>query len=263
MILFSVLCGGVIFPGQSSAISKPGPRLLRDGFVIDGVEGELTGGGGEVWFFKFYTDLADDRGVIKAGRPIEALSCSMLEKMAAGIKKGSSATYRIWARVTRYQDRNFIFPVYYLPLSEAESVQKPAERQPHPEPSINEPDDLVVMPEDVMQMLKPKRSVTVARLTGPLDPQQDGILAGRTGFIVAETDSNSLTFRLDALGRNVQQRFFYLLPCAALQQAQAGQAVTADPLRLKVAGVLTRYKDKQYLLLQRATRLYNHGNFAR
>ena len=32
-------------------------------------------------------------------------------------------------------------------------------------------------------------------------------------------------------------------------------------MRFNVAGILTRYKGQQYLLLQKATRIYSYGNF--
>ena len=38
---------------------------------------------------------------------------------------------------------------------------------------------------------------------------------------------------------------------------------SANPLRFRVAGIVTKYNGEYYILLQRAARAYNHGNFVR
>jgi hypothetical protein len=67
----------------------------------------------------------------------------------------------------------------------------------------------------------------------------------------------------DALGRNVQRLSFRLLPCEILELTERMQSADLEPLRFKIAGILTTYGDERYLLLQKATRTYNHGNFGR
>jgi hypothetical protein len=64
----------------------------------------------------------------------------------------------------------------------------------------------------------------------------------------------------------VQQATFRLLPCQVLEQAELQSAtggLRSDQIRLKIAGIITEYKGDKYLLLQRATRVYSHGNFGR
>lgn len=70
-------------------------------------------------------------------------------------------------------------------------------------------------------------------------------------------------FVLDALGRNVRPVSLRLLPCEALELAELAQSVIPEPVRFKIAGIVTKYKGEKYLLLQKATRIYSHGNFAR
>jgi hypothetical protein len=45
--------------------------------------------------------------------------------------------------------------------------------------------------------------------------------------------------------------------------AEITRAAIPEPVRFKIAGVVTKYKGEKYLLLQKATRIYGHGNFAR
>ena len=49
----------------------------------------------------------------------------------------------------------------------------------------------------------------------------------------------------------------------ALELTELTQAAIPQPVRFKIAGLVTKYKGEKYLLLHRANRVYNHGNFAR
>ena len=92
--------------------------------------------------------------------------------------------------------------------------------------------------------------------------EPDYILADRSAFLVKEEDG-WLVFVLDALGRNTHPVSLRLLPCEALEMAELIQSSIPQPVRFKIAGLVTKYKGEKYLLLHRATRVYNHGNFAR
>jgi hypothetical protein len=48
-----------------------------------------------------------------------------------------------------------------------------------------------------------------------------------------------------------------------LELTERLQSADLEPLRFKIAGVLTTYKDEKYLLLQKAIRTYSHGNFGK
>ncbi len=88
---------------------------LRDGFVLTGVDGKLTGtdsndirfqdsnegsqsqyigfGIPNRWFFEFDSDISDDKAVVKAGTSLELLPSSTLEKMTADVEKHSGADF--------------------------------------------------------------------------------------------------------------------------------------------------------------------------
>ena len=70
-------------------------------------------------------------------------------------------------------------------------------------------------------------------------------------------------FEPDGLGRGVEKFAIELLPCQSLEDAIAQVRSEPNPVRFNVAGILTKYKDRQYLLLQKATRVYSYGNFGR
>jgi hypothetical protein len=72
-----------------------------------------------------------------------------------------------------------------------------------------------------------------------------------------------LYFTPYALGWNVGDVRYELLPSSALEQARQLQRSSLEPIRFNVAGLVTKFRGTQYLLLQRAAPVYNYGNFGR
>jgi hypothetical protein len=90
----------------------------------------------------------------------------------------------------------------------------------------------------------------------------DTVLADRTAVLVKQADGR-FVFVLDAYGLSVGDISFRLLPCEALELTEARQVAELNAVRFKIAGIQTKYKGTDYLLLQKATRAYSHGNFGR
>lgn len=286
--------------------------LLRDGFVLRGVDGKLAGkNGSEGWLFKFDSDVSDGRGIIKAGTAVELLPSAVLEKMTAEMQTHSAAnpvrsklpgaatvppvqtsnvaSYRLWGRITRYKGRNFIFPVYFLPLSKAEPPAQTQKSQQQKEalPTINEPGDAVSIPDEIIAKLQSGGVARPEQLSkGLIELKPDFVLTDRTGFISSavsrpfgfaqdrdayhvngkrekEKENTQYDFVLDGLGRGLQRVWFALLPCEALERAERTQSAEPEPVRFKATGIATKYKGEYYLLLQKAARVYSYGNFPR
>jgi len=290
-----------LFAGTGSAAGSFGPEktsqaLLNDGFVLTGVDGKLSSSdGNDVWSFLFISDVNDGKARVGANTSLQLLPSSTLEKMTADMKERLGKDYRIWARVTKYKGRNFLFPVYFLPLSKAKdsALATPADAnsadisqaaQIMPKPTANDPNGTLAIPKAIIDRLGDRPTVYRRQPEEPNSQdqnhqsiKQDYVLADRTGFISAGLPSpirltyGGLTlprteFVLDGLGLTVQQSSFRLLPCQVLEQAElqsAAGGLRADQIRLKIAGIVTEYKGDKYLLLQRATRVYSHGNFGR
>lgn len=236
---------------------------LRDGFVLAGVDGKVTRSENK-WFLELDSDVTDNTAVLKTGTSLQLLPSMTLEKLAADTEKRPNASYRLWARVTKYKDENFIFPIYFLPLSKLEQAKPDEPNQPQPQQpklTINEPNDKLAIPEEIVARLSTRKVLRTEQLRPGLELKQDSIIANRTGFI--RHFGPDATFVLDALGRNVQELSFRLLPCQVLELAQQKQAAGPDPIRFKIAAIVTKYKDQHYLLLQRATKIYSHQNFPR
>lgn len=268
--------------------------LLRDGFVLTGVDGKLVPSeSNEVspepdpgrWFFEFDSDFRNGKGLIKAGTRLELLPSSTLERLTADANKNPDVSYRLAGRVTRYRGENFIFPIYFLPIAKAKKplISTPQKTlQQEKQPTINEPNDVLTIPKELIEKL-PDKTTRIDLRKREQDsgepgirtddkrktrPVQDSILADKYGFIhdagqQTQSTWHQVSFVPDSLGRKESKTSLRLLPCQALELAQHKQSAAPDPLRFKIAGIITRYKGEDYLLLQRATRVYSHGNFPR
>jgi hypothetical protein len=255
----TALCAGA---ARQTPLAKP---QVRDGFGLTGVDGKLSSTDGK-WFFEFDSEVSDDTGQILAGAIIELLPSTALEKITADAQKRSDANYRLWGNVTKYRDRNFIFPIYFLPISAADGQIKPegssTSQQQKAKITINEPNDVLAIPEEIVGKLKTRRILRHEELKKGLQLKQDSILADRTALLDKQADDEPVLV-LDALGRNIPQVSLRLLPCEVLERAQQEQSAEADPVRFKIAGILTQYKGEYYLLLQKAIQAYSHENFGR
>ena len=283
----------------------PETPLLRDGFVMNRVDGNLIGpDGNDVWFFELASDVNDYRAVIKAGTRLELLPSSALEKMTADKKMRTTAAYRLWnSRVTKYKGKNFIFPGFFMPLSKAgksepETSQESQLKQQEPariqsvqereqQLALDEPNDVLAMPQEIIEKLRAMRETTAVSKKPITDSNQisvdesqpatekeklpdsqrytrssDSIFLDRTAFLFKQDDGR-LIFVPDALGRNVQKLSLHLLPCAALELTELKKAAEPETVRFKIAGIMTKYKGDNYMLLEKATRTYSHGNFGR
>ncbi len=261
VLILSFAIIAILHAATNAATEDSG--LLRDGFIIAGADGKIeyeeTSG---KRFFMFSSDVSDDKGRVGAGRKLEMLPCAALEKIEVNIDKHPSGNYRLWARVTRFGGKNYIYAIYFLPVIETE----PVTGGENAKISINEPNDPLALPDEVVAKLKTKKIIHFEELEKGVELKEDSILADRIGFIVGAKDggSTSLTtggsaFTLDAFGRSRGSFSLELLPCEVLEQAKSKSEL--EPARLKVAGIVTQYKGRYYLLLQRAVGVYSHGNF--
>ena len=234
--------------------------------------------------------------VLKAGTRLELLRSATLERIVADIAKssnvkseisdssrGAGPTYLLNGRVTKYKGRNFIFPDYFLPLRPEKS--KPEVRDSNVPASrwvmaLDEPNDVLALPPGFSEKLRARREKETGAANVQInEPQQpaadanaaraapyaqnlDSVLIDRTGFLV-QRPQGGLVFSLDAMGRNIQHTALRLLPCEALEAAEREQTAKPEPMRLRIGGIVTTYKGKSYLLLQKAIRTYSHGNFGR
>jgi hypothetical protein len=247
-------------------------KLLPDDYVFAGVDGKLIQTAPDKWAFEFESAANIGEAEIKAGQTLEMLGSSTLEKMAADANERSDAMFRIWAKVTKFEGKNYLFAVYYLslrkidqPTGEAVKNEPNKTDQASVRQAVNAPNDVVNIPPEIVALLKTSEVLptTEAQATRAeeLQLKQDTIFANRAGRVAVK--NGGYVFEADALGRGVGKFAIKLLPCQKLEDALLQVQSESNPVRFNVAGILTKYKGEQYLLLQKTTRMYSYGNFGR
>jgi hypothetical protein len=250
-----------ITPAAVIAQAGDSERLLREDYVLAGIDGKISEGKAAT-SFEFETDISDGRATLKAGEAIELLKSATLEKMVEDAKERSEARYRLWGKITKYEGKNFIFPTYFLALRK---LERPAEQQSGAKETgqtINAPNDILTIPDEIVKELQTSEILpAVETQQAQLQLKQDTIFANRTGRVIEK--EGRFLFEPDGLGRGIGKFEIELLPCEALEKAIDEIRSESNPVRFNVAGILTVYKGRQYLLLQKATRIYSYGNFGR
>jgi len=204
-------------------------------------------------------------------------------------------------RVTKYKGRNYIFPGFFMPLRKVEKPEPETSKESQLEQqeparikslqegeqlvALDEPNDVLAIPKDILEKLRAGRERTVISKkpiadsneisvdeSQPVTEQEklpddqsytqsfDSIYVDRTALLIEQNEGRFI-FAPDALGRNVQKLSLHLLPCAVLELTERKKAAEPETVRFKIAGIITKYKGKNYLLLEKATRTYSHGNF--
>lgn len=233
--------------------------LLRDGFILTGVDGKVTARG-QKWFFELEQNVADNIAKLPKGTRLEMLESAGLEKMLVQINENPDASFRLYnAMVTTYENKNYVFCDYFVPISEAQKTNTEKDPKSSTEIRINEPNDTVMIPQEIIDRLSTTRIIQPQEIQKGAELKQDSILSGRTGFIKKSDDK--MFFVFDSLGRNKAKAKLQLLPCQALERAQRKMDQEPERMRFKVSGIVTKYKGMYYLLLQRVISAYNYGNF--
>lgn len=267
VVVVVALSSGVIaqqslpVPAPKSSPSKS--TLLREGLIVNGCNGVMKKAPDEDrWLFLPDTEITDGRTTHTVEQGIELLPCGTLEKMTSAIDSDLTVSLRLWARVLIYKNDNFLYPIYFIPTS---AVSEPVKSPPADPSSVRavpipvEPNEPSIIPDKIRSLLKPKQVVNLTRMRTLLEVENDAILANRTGFVTIDPP---FVFHPDGFGQKIDEMSFQLLRCSTLEATEK-QLKTSGPgrQRYKIAGIVTKYKGKYYLLLQRATRTYTHGNF--
>jgi hypothetical protein len=171
-----------------------------------------------------------------------------------------------------------LFPTYYLPLSKLKDAASPdVQKEGSPDlqgtSKTSEGNPELAIPQEVIDKLKERHFVRGPQQesgkSGGSQSQRapDRMIVDAIGRIVPAPSSlqppapGRFVFIPDAFGWGVSATRYELLPCGMLEQALQTQAASPERIRFNVAGLVTEFKGKNYLLLQRAVRAYGHGNF--
>ncbi len=257
---------------SAGAVEEAVRKLLPEGVVLQGVDGTIVRADtNDVWFFELSEDVNDAGTQVPAGTRLRLLPSTTLEQVLVDANERLLPQYRLTAQVTRYQGENFLFASYYLPLSKLKDANEPAS-PPNAQGTPNaaqaragRSSGELAIPDDVLERLKGRRPVRGPQrrgaATGVAVPRSrpTRVLVNVNGFI--QSHQGRPYFIPDAFGWNVSEIRYELLPSSVLEQAQRRMAASPNRIRFSVAGLVTAYQGKEYLLLQSAARVYSYGNF--
>lgn len=255
-------------------------KPLPDGAVVSGLDGRLAPAeAGNAWWFELAAEFKTDNYCVPAGTRFTLLPSATLERLIVDVNDRYTPQYRLAAQVTRYQGASFLLVTYFLPLSKFKSDEKTEDGGRRAEDgAVGLPADSgLAIPAEIVEKLKNQRPIH-GPLRKPGAPEQDPRPAGqdylgrmlvdRVGIIETgggrpQAGGASSQFIPYALGWNISNVRYELLPCGVLEHAQQIQRGSMEPIRFNVAGLVTQFRGRQYLLLQRAVPVYNYGNFGR
>lgn len=245
---------------------RSGQTLLPEATVLSAVDGSIVHvDATDTWWFELAADVNRVDVNVPAGTRLPLLPSAVLERLIADVNDRSLPTYRLSVRVTQYEGKNFLFPTYFLPLSKLKDTSVPSEAVEPAEATTEQPDPDLPVPEAVLEKFTSHRPIRGPRRehagTGPSSPVLGRMLVDRVGVIEAERDR--LIFIPYALGWNLGDIRYELLPCRALEQALRMQEQTVELIRFNVVGLVAEFKGGTFLLLQRAIPVYNYDNFGR
>jgi hypothetical protein len=252
LFFLCVLCGDIAASEQNN--------LLRDDYVIAGLDGRLVEAGPDKWMFEFDSRIDEGTpGEAKGGQSIELLKSATLEKLVEDTKTRLEAQYRLWGKVTKFDGKNYIFATYFLGLRKVDRPEPKQTEGKKSKQSVNAPNDILNIPDEIVAKLATSEVLPAAQTQLAVQLKQDTIFADRVGRVIEK--DGQYTFEPDGMGQGIEKLSLALLPSQKLDEAIDRMHGEPNPVKFSVAGILTIYKGKQYLLLQKATRIYSYGNF--
>jgi len=287
-------CGALLVvllvAGAAPGAQPQARTLLPETAVLDGIDGRIIDvdaneaspmrndafGGPDAWLFELAVDVNNMNIRVPAGTRFVLLPSVTLGKLIADVNDRAEPRYRLSARVTQYRGKNYLLPTYYLPLSKLQGVEDGGQKAEDGVAQPQSDDPNLAIPEEILKKLRERRPVRgpQKRDDGAWDsadstpqsairnPQSaERMIVDRVGLIKSE--GGRLAFVPYALGWNVSDERYELLPSSTLEQALRQQAGALEVIRWNVAGLVTEFQGRKYLLLQRAVPVYNYGDFGR
>ena len=247
----------VLLTATEAAVKSP---VLREGLALAGTEGvckkELQQNL-ERWVFYPSAAIVDGKTVLPAETGLEILPSAGLAQIRSFA--GDKTLVKVWAVLTAYRGRNFLFPLYALPLTTAYKPAESPQKQIEPAAVSSDPNRSPVIPSEILKLLKPAGRVDLARIAQSAAPKGDSALVGKTGLI--SVLHNSVVFNPDGFGKKTENVFYSLLPCQTLERTQERLGRAFARQRFNVSGIVTVHDGRRYLLLYRTERTYTNGNF--
>ena len=166
---------------------------------------------------------------------------------------------RLWAMVTEYRAKNYLYSLYFLPMKKASEPISPKSNKPESVKVESKPNKESVLPSEILQMIEKNPVPDLKQLDELVVLTSDYNIIHRMGMIT-EIEGD-FSFRPDAFGQNIDKAIYHLLPCTALEDIQRNRQKSLGRHHYVVSGVITGCQGKNYILLRRVVRTFTNGNF--
>jgi len=231
--------------------------LLRDGLYARSVLGRIVAESDTgPWFLQLNNEVKDHNTVVPKGTRMELLPCAMLEVLLDDAKVLPETDVRIWAKVSLYQGKNYLFLMNYVGLSDP--VKTPSQ-DPVPDVVLPAKVDRLEIPDAIKKRAAEQRVVHAAAQPTEATILTNRTLINRLGYVTTQNEQKVFVF--DGLGYSAGDAPIEVLPCEALERIETVQNLGVGPYRFSIAGMTTTFRGQPYIYLQRAMRVFSHGNF--
>jgi hypothetical protein len=229
-------------------------------------------------------------------QPLEVLPGRWLTAMTrvTGQKVDMSVTFRVWGEVTTYRNRNFILPTRVMTVSifgekgagkeKKESTGLSALRGSgvkKEEPAAEEKADPQELPEKIRKTLMalPRSRPVELGGAGKVEPKEGGdaqvsgggmsmgiwkdghMVIDRVGRLTIDEEEGRSLFAFEADTRSLAEPPVVLLPCQLLEVMEKTASGAARSVKFRITGQVTRYQQRNYMLLRKLLIEYDSGNF--
>ncbi len=238
--------------------------VIDEGLIIKGIEGVVRKVEKvDVWNFIPDADITMPKGTLPAGKAISLLPCSVLEQISSLAGADNQVHVRLWAMFTEYGWNNYLFSVYFLPISEDADAQpeKPdasdGKKEDKAKAATDKEDSII--PGDILTQIKSNKAPDLQKFQQIAKVSGDMNLIGKAGHL--KKQGKIKYFQPDAFGYKIDNSQYLLLPCKMLKHAERQMNKSPGRQRYNVSGLVTVYKNRRYILLRRTVRTYTNGNF--
>jgi hypothetical protein len=251
------------------AASQTGSGTLPDGSLVQGVEGRLSKDG-DRWRLELETRVRHGTKILDKGTALELLPSGALENLVADAGQRPGDRYRLSGQVATYRGWCTLFATSFLPLAaETPDANGPSllpnpGQDPNRTPGSALPGkgDRLAIPESIQKRLTDYQAHRQRAIGGTTRaPSRLQVLLDQVGVVVR--DQQKTFFVTDRLGQNAMAKALEILPCGTLESMERVQSQSPEPVRFRIAGLVTEYEGGTYLLLHRAVREYDYGNLGR